>query len=123
MRFDEIISSLSKRLGTDAESDDVRAAAKLTGGVPVYADIGGILIVLTDGRVVHFDPDTHIVTPVTDTKWRRVALANAARKFPELATLLPARPTDARSCTVCGGTGVLLGANCGSCSGLGWVDS
>ena len=120
MTLEDTIRDLSHQLRS-SERDDLRAAAVATGGAQVYADMGGILVILESGDVVCFDPDTSTIQPVTDIRWRAVAIVHGARKFPALARLLPPRPTGA---IVCGGSGTVFGnVTCGTCFGLGWLDS
>jgi len=123
MTIDRLIRALSREFEFLPESDPVRAAATKTGGLPIYSDMGGILVLLPDGQVVHFDPDTQSIAPVADKRWRAAALTHAARKFPEISSLIPPRPPDAASCPSCGGTGTMfVNITCGICFGLGWVE-
>jgi hypothetical protein len=99
-------------------------AAMLTGGLPVYADLGGILAITPDLQVKAYDPETRRVSDVTDATWRRVALVSASEKYSDLAGLHPPRPTDATNCMACGGSGRQIArAFCRACGGLGWVAS
>jgi hypothetical protein len=119
-----IIEELRARLASDTGStmSEERAAAIATGGLPVYADLGGILAITPAGQVVSFDHDSGKVSRIDDDRWRTVAWASASRRFPALATLRPARPSAAGTCPSCNGTGVLLAtATCGKCLGLGWI--
>ena len=63
-------------------------------------------------------------------KDRRLALFQGLRRFPELLSLLPARPEDAVTCSGCEGTGILpinfevpalRGSVVCRCGGAGWV--
>jgi hypothetical protein len=124
MVSDETIRRLSLSEAEGSSSTDAREAARATGGVPAYEDLGGVLVVFGDGRVMHFDPDAKTVRAVSDPKWRSVALVKAAAKFSELASLVPSRPPDAATCPTCHGDGTLLGGVlCGVCGGSGWVES
>ncbi len=97
-----------------------RMAAAASGGVPVHVDVGGVLVVCVNG-VQAFDPATGSLRHVTD-EWATTALVKAARRFPELASLLPQKPLSASSCSACQGTGSILGVlTCASCSGIGWI--
>ena len=117
--LDEIIHELSRSLAQSAPSASMRQAARLTGGVPVYEDLGGVLVLLGQSRVVQFDPDTKAVQPI-DGKWKAFAMFRAAASFRELACLAPLRPSNATTCSTCGGSGTVHAAYCGACGGLGW---
>jgi hypothetical protein len=64
------ISATIRRLANELESSsysaDERQAAQRTGGVPVYADLGGVLSVTPDIRVLRFDPEQDSVDVVND---------------------------------------------------------
>jgi hypothetical protein len=118
---DDVIRQLSSEAQQESSSQEQRTAALRTGGVPVYEDMGGILIVMPQGVVMHYDPEHQRATPVTDERWRTVAYVQAARRFPRLSGLLPSRPEGAPTCESCSGTGKVHGVDCGRCAGLGWV--
>ena|SRR5579863_6315423 len=86
---DKTIRRLSHEIAEGSKWDWQREAARLTGGVPVYSDMGGVLVVLGDGRVLSLEHDTTNVQPEEDSGWRMIALVSAAKKFPELAPLMP----------------------------------
>ena len=50
------------------------------------------------------------------------SLVLRAREYPELQTLVPARPDDALTCEDCGGSGLLerMPSIVCSCGGVGW---
>lgn len=117
----ESIRALSRDTAQHAH-DGVRAAARLTGGVPVYWDFGGVLAVTPDGGVAFYDPETGEVSAEREEGWRTLALVKAAQKYPELQALLPERPGAAVTCSHCGGSGTVLGhIPCGACFGAGWI--
>ena len=116
----ETASRRIERSGTDA---DQRDAARVTGGVPVYSDMGGILVLNRDLSVSRYNPDDGSVTQATE-EWRVLALRRASQLFPELGSLAPERPAGAADCPACHGTGTILGGIvCGTCLGSGWVVS
>jgi hypothetical protein len=119
----DVIARLSAGIAAGHKNPHYRRAAALTGGVPVYADIGGILVIARDGEIVSVDIDEDVTKRESDKKWRLIALATAARTHPELAGLCPQRPASSRPCDGCGGTGRIevLDSFCGHCSTLGWV--
>ena len=107
----------------------------------IYGSIGVDVALTSTGAmwVAEYDFDTVEGTAVT-VKWRpaeRVErlgyLVIAARRFPALRGLLPARPADATSCRACRATGDwfvfspdrkeslrIRGMICKTCGGLGW---
>jgi hypothetical protein len=117
----QIIGRLSHEAAVGASPSVDRDAAARTGGVPVYADMGGVLVIMPDCSVLYYNPETDRVNPVDDC-WRVVALVKAAKKFRELQQLRPVRPDNAVTCAQCGGEGVVLGRlDCGVCFGTGWT--
>lgn len=119
----EAIRALS-RDAAQHDRDEVRAAARLTGGVPVHWDLGGVLAVTPDGGVAYYDPETGEVCVEREAGWRTLARVKAARKYPELQTLLPERPGTAVTCSQCGGSGTVFGhIDCGACFGAGWIET
>jgi hypothetical protein len=121
MTLEDDIRRLSRHMAEHAASEFARKAAALTGGVPVYSDMGGTLVVEPTGEVLLFDHDTGTVKSPGEPKWTLAALAKAAERFPELAALAPVRPPDAGTCPACGGSGLILSIDCGTCMGLGWL--
>lgn len=115
------IERLSREAAAGASLPEAREAAARTGGVPVHADLGGVLVLATDGSVLHYDPEGGRVSPVEDIRWQLLALVKAARAFPDLRQLRPGMPDTAVACERCGGRGVILGdLDCGACFGIGW---
>lgn len=116
------IRSLSEQ-GQKGGDDLFRKAAVRTGGLPVYADMGGVLVVTESLEILLYEPETDSLRGVADERWRIFALVKAAQKFPSLATLRPQQPASAVACSQCGGQGVVLGGlDCGRCFGVGWVE-
>jgi hypothetical protein len=90
----------------------------------VYADLGGVLAITADGEVFRFDPEADEVSVIDDERWRKVALARASRRFPELSGLKPSRPLLSTTCPQCDGQGIILGdIECGNCFGVGWLET
>jgi len=102
---------------TAAEYRDVACRFE---ALPVYSDMGGTLFITPSLQILIMRHDEAAVSEECTPEWRLVARVAAAERFPELRQLLPSRPSAALDCSVCGGTGRLLGARCGSCFGLGW---
>jgi hypothetical protein len=106
----------------------LRAVVAKFGSLPVIMDMGGCYALQLDGAVVTFAWDEpHGLAVVDDERLRNIALYQGSRKYPELATLVPARPLQAADCRSCGGTGIVLveGRSFPDiicfCGGLGWI--
>lgn len=124
MYLADVVRRLSEEAHRDTRNEHIREAIRKTGGVPVYADMGGILLITPDGDVWQYDPETETVGVEFEEKWRTLARARAARHFPELQHLAPQRPTGAAECSTCGGRGIIMeNLDCGVCFGTGWVQS
>jgi hypothetical protein len=97
--------------------------AVATNCLPVYTDMGGALLLDTDGTVRCYEWDTLRTTEITDDRQIVLAIVAAAQEYPDLIDLLPRRPPLATSCSDCSGTGKLFDGKiyCGTCHGLGWV--
>jgi hypothetical protein len=107
--------------GPPCEQRDIALA---TYALPVYADLGGHLVLTVDGLVCVYSADTHEMTEVDDRLWQLIALRAAGKEYPRLSRLVPVRPEGAEDCLDCAGTGQVSGKPviCGSCAGLGWHD-
>lgn len=127
------IEALARAVAETSPWAHLRAAALRVPGLPVHADMGGVLVLRSDGSVALYDEEHGRVEPVDRDPWRTLALIQAAKKYPaELRDLPPARPHDAVPCEDCGGTGEHRerddpgdgpGENCpicGACLGAGW---
>jgi hypothetical protein len=117
------VQRLSEEAAESSLLEAERISARLSGGVPVYADMTAILLVTPRG-VEAYDYETRTLTVVSEYKWRTIALVRAVALYPELAELAPIRPADATDCRQCGGSGKLqqvANCGCGACSGTGWL--
>lgn len=105
------------------ENDVPARYARRHGGIPLYGDMGGVLLLRPDGTIWEILLDADVATPVTADQ-RAHALATGIRRYPWLAELLPKIPAGATLCTDCHGEGELqLGTArpfCGGCHALGW---
>jgi hypothetical protein len=79
----------------------------------VYGDIGGALMLRPDGSVLSTGWDDERAEPAKEG-WCLIALAAASYRFPELSSLAPERPANARPCWQC------RNAGCDYCFGMGW---
>ena len=112
------------------QSDDerfewVRNAVRRFGFLPLYLGWVSTLGIRPDGSMVRWDheDDPEVIKELDDSFWSRTALALGARKFPELAQLVPNKPPDGLTCDMCAGEGIVRGAGdliC-RCGGLGWI--
>lgn len=126
MPFNDKLSETIARLANEARTASSQGtfcdAAALTGGLPVYEDLGGVLVLMPDGSVQSYDPDRRIAIPVFEGRWVIAALVKAAKRYRELASLHPSRPQDGVTCEQCRGAGTLVGdLDCGRCMGTGWT--
>ena len=88
--------------------------------LPVYSDMGGTLFITPSLQILVMRSDDGGLSEESSPEWRLVALVAAAERFAALKQLLPSRPSAALDCSVCAGTGRLMGIRCGTCFGLGW---
>jgi hypothetical protein len=124
-RLAEAVRRLSQQVLEDESprGEAHRAAVRATGGLPVYSDLGGVLVLAPDGSIRLFD-HAGTVAPVVDVKWENVARVRAAENYPALRAVAPVRPANAALCTFCRGAGKVkehLDAICGQCGGTGWL--
>jgi hypothetical protein len=92
-------------------------------GLLLYADMGGMIALTASGELIFCPWDSETVAPVEAALWVDVALASAAKRYPELSDLLPERPTESTICPICNGSGWRMDGRtfCGRCRGLGWL--
>jgi hypothetical protein len=71
-----------------------------SGALPLYVDTWGAIGIRPDGTLVEWSRDGggRDVRPVEDRLWVMIALAAAARQYPELQELLPSRGPGAVDC-------------------------
>ena len=111
--------------GGDPRFEWVRRGVREHGFLPLHLGWVVVIGIRPDGEFVEWRPDEapEVFRPHTDPYWRRVTLCEGAKKYPELAAIIPARPAEARDCRTCGGTGRIAAApqlTC-PCGGLGWL--
>lgn len=91
----------------------------------VYRDMGGDLFVLATGVVVSLNTESGDFAVEEDPNWIRVATARLADKFPEMRVVAE-MPIGGSVCDHCLGGGYSPRAPlaiCGTCYGLGWLES
>jgi len=96
------------------------------GALPLTLDMGGCLAIRADGEIISFLWDEpHDVKIERDPRRRNIALYQGSLKYPELAPLVPSRPTDAKPCGNCAGIAAIRAQGIDNvvcaCGGLGWL--
>jgi hypothetical protein len=124
-----VIQSLVDRwLDSPPKDPGLVEAVRSNGALPVYADIGGTLLLRPDGEILALDHGSRTAPQIeADPGWRITAVVVGAEKYPELRRLLPVRPPGTENCQWCEGRGrvrigeIDRGPLCGNCYGLGWL--
>jgi len=125
----QIEARLSDYIRSPNTPTDLRGLAQTLGALPIYADLGGCLLIRPNCELleVEWDDDSE-PTNLIEPRERSVALVLGAEKYPELSALLPPRPADVRDCVHCGGKGRIhlpeidAPPLCGPCGARGWID-
>ncbi len=109
-----------------ADPLDLRSVVAKVGALPLTLDMGGCLAIRADGEIISFRWDEpHDVKIERDVRWRNSALYQGSLKYPELAPLVPSRPTDATPCGDCAGIAATRAQGIKNivcyCGGLGWL--
>jgi hypothetical protein len=126
-------SSLSEVIGARlaqldrAALDEVDRRLVDSGFLPIRREWTGTVGITTTLRLAFSNEDTGELESL-EPEFQLAAIASAAERIPELASLLPIRPEAAMACPECGGSGrPFLGHDklgdlkCGCCMSLGWV--
>src|SRR5689334_16662837 len=107
-------AQIERRIDEFLAADDptlewVKSAVRKHAFLPLYLGWVSALGIRPDGAFVRWDHEENpeIVTALLDPYWRRMAVCQGARKYPELGALIPQRPATAQDCDSCGGTGQL----------------
>jgi hypothetical protein len=128
---DHVRELIERRIQEYLADDDprfswLRPAVRKFGFLPLYLGWVAVLGIRPDESLVRWDneDDPEVMKPLSDAYWERMALCQGAKKYPELARLLPQRPAKALQCESCNGTGQIAGLPphiiC-ECGGLGWI--
>jgi hypothetical protein len=108
---------------------DLAAVARRATALPVYADMGGALLLAASGQILYVTSDqpwdeNATWTLEADPRWTIVARIAACEQYPRLGFLRPKRPHGAVDCDACAGTGhteiARIRLRCGRCWTLGW---
>lgn len=114
------IRQLIEDLKVEGQDSPQRQLARAADVLPAYVDMGGALVLTDEGKILEYDLESEVRKPAGEP-WITIAQVSLAKRYDELAELMPERPSDAVDCRSCDGTGVMLkGAICVRCSGLGW---
>jgi hypothetical protein len=126
----DIIAKLIDRflLGQVEDPHNLRAWVERHRALPVVFDMGGCYAVRVTGEVVSFGWDARDdVALEKNLRIRNGMLYQAAKRFPELRVLVPARPSNGAVCDSCDGSGrpnripaTIENIVC-YCGGLGWL--
>jgi hypothetical protein len=126
-----LIESKVQALMADSAPDhvDLRQIATDKHALLLYADMGGALALRPNGEVISFRWDRpESVETENDPRIRNLALFQGSKRYPELEQFIPPRPSAAKTCPHCHGTGVApeaaslgIGNIVCYCGGLGWV--
>ncbi|WP_438026080.1 hypothetical protein [Sorangium sp. So ce233] len=111
-------------VSADPKLEWLKAPVRAHRFLPLYVGWSSTLGLRPDGSFVRWDQEAASpgLRPLSIGYWQRMAICQAAKTRPELASLLPPRPVDAVTCSVCGGAGTIAGAPqivC-ECGGAGW---
>lgn len=109
---------------TDERFEWLRKCVRASSFLPLYIGWNATLGITSDERIVRLrnEDDPCEPQPVAEPFSQRLAIAQGAKKYPSLITLLE-RPVDAVDCPSCGGVGEIAGAPqivC-ECGGCGWL--
>jgi len=102
--------------------------ARSHGAIALWATLGQIWGLRPDGSLWKFDADLDVPIVPLEPEWNITAIFLGAARYSWLAELIPPRPSDARDCPRCEGTGWIAaglepdsgGVICQECRALGW---
>ena len=126
----EQIATRLKDYVADSSHDalNLRELAARYEALPLCIDWERCWALQLDGRVVVFSHESEdpCLREEDDPRLRNVALFQGSITYPEISSLVPARPAEARDCPYCAEKGI--GRECLEqhnivcyCGGLGWV--
>lgn len=129
MKWFEIPENLIPRIKELQKKDDHDKIVKSENAVVMFYGMGDPLYLTLDGRVIIQDMLDEVPPREAETLIEAaiaVVVGAKVRDFPELLSILPARPENALDCGNCENTGWFLAGGvlgpfvCGDCGGLGW---
>ena len=101
--------------------------ARASSCLPIYCDWTHVLGINGNGDIVSHQVEewpgraAEVDHLVVDLRTLNLALYQGRARYPWLAALLPPRPTDAQTCSLCSGTGAVPPPMVCYCGGAGWV--
>jgi hypothetical protein len=116
----------------DATNPQLAALLRSLDAIYLFGTFGFEAVMRPDGSVL-VSVDEHWGEPdAPEPPWRPatreerlLSIAVASERWPEIASLLPQRPADARTCPACHGQGTVPLAPprifCNVCGALGWL--
>jgi len=109
--------------GLSSEKRGSAALASRLGVLPVYEGWTGVFALTLSGEIIFVDEEVGppYRQPEEDLVWLAIALVRASSRYPELAGLLPIRPSGRPDCPKCHGAGKVQTFSCGGCGELGWM--
>lgn len=128
MYHDAVLSAeaFNRLVADQAASDEPRSGLALESGLlTVFGTISTFFLLGRDGHVL-IDRDEGVLHPANPQE-QEFAHIQAARRYPELRHLMPERPTTARTCPTCAGSGEMTFNNerdvicCLTCNTRGWT--
>ena len=95
--------------------------------LPIFSDWESYYALTEDAEPVYVNDSWSSPQRFNNRRWQHIVLAQAALRYPELASLRPIRNPDDPPCPSCGGTGrvrvgeTTLESMICECGGLGWI--
>ena len=129
LEFRELIERLLSNIqSSDCADAEEYSLAQEYHALPLGLDLWSRVFLTPDGEVIWIGSEPEEIIRATDTQSLIRAVVSSARRYPEFAALVPAKPNDSAVCPACNGTkmlgkDILSGkpGRCVICAGLGWV--
>jgi hypothetical protein len=98
---------------------------RLNQALPLYVGWTETAGIRADGSLVRWvTEDVTNTQELADATWVNLALVQGATRYPRLRSLIPSRPSSAKTCDACDGAGRMTGQPpnviC-CCGGIGWL--
>jgi hypothetical protein len=107
---------------TDPEKEWLKELVCFHQFLPLYLGWSSVIGLRPDGSFILWEEEPPSLRALSNAFLQRMALCQGIKHYPQLAVLLPLRPDEAVTCSLCGGSGKLPGASkfiC-VCGGIGW---